>query len=494
MTSDRIVRSIENGKMSNKPSTRVAALSEAKTKTKTKTKAVDDAPRASTSAAAGGSALARLPPELWVHVLRQAFDVSESWAYDTSSRMRCMTAAWAQDETFLANDGQRGRELWSWRLVSRAWNALLLPLLFDSFLVYGSARDLERAVRALQGCVGASETGRFVRYLTFRFDEPDEGAEGGWPVEDVASQIYQVIKLCPGIEEILWIAADDLPAVIIPALQATSVRKLHLRDWRDNPPGEALLDFAAAVPSLEVLGLVEACLDMDRAIYVQPRGGRSMPNLQHIALRLANANVPFIRALGSFDLPRLTSVVGDAYQSADIDALQPLLQRHGKSLKKLVLLYPHAHKTYGLELSLLALCPFLEEYITHLPLCREQRALPSLPRLRRIGLFGFVPAAGSFSEPLTQTDRQAWWDEKQPCHKAFLTSLSRASLPALSAITLFDLFPLEVQNWAEYVYGLVDAVAHGYVMQGITLENADGQPVLALLDACLSQSRRMAAA
>ncbi|KZO89915.1 hypothetical protein CALVIDRAFT_543147 [Calocera viscosa TUFC12733] len=433
-------------------------------------------------------ALARLPPELWVHVIRQAFDASESWEYDTSSRMRRMTGAWSRDETFLPNDGQRGRELWSWRLVSRSWNCLLLPLLFDSFLVYGFNHDLQRAIRMLQGCVGAEGTGRFVRYLTFRFDEGEEAEEGGWPVEDVAPQIFKVIKLCPGIEEILWIAADDLPACIIPALQATTVRKLHLRDWRDNPPGNALLNFVASIPSIEVLGLVEACLEMPEAPYVQPLQRRSILNLRHIALRLANANAAFIRALGSCDLPRLTSVVGDAYQSADIDALQPLLQQHGPSLKKLVLLYPHANKNYDQELSLLALCPALEEYSTHISLLDSQRIFPDLPRLRRIGLFGFVPAAGSFSEPLTHLGRQAWWDEKKDSHKAFLSSLSKGSLPALSAITLFDLYPLEVKNWAQYVYALVDTMSNKYMMQGIRLENADEQPVQALLDACLSKS------
>ncbi|EJT96758.1 hypothetical protein DACRYDRAFT_112381 [Dacryopinax primogenitus] len=63
----------------------------------------------------------------------------------------------------------------------------------------------------------------------------------------------------------------------------------------------------------------------------------------------------------------------------------------------------------------------------------------TLLHLRRTGLFGFVPTVGSFSEPFDTPEPQNWWDAKKGGHEAFLTSLGKASFPALESVTLFNL-------------------------------------------------------
>ncbi|KZO89913.1 hypothetical protein CALVIDRAFT_543145 [Calocera viscosa TUFC12733] len=438
------------------------------------------------------SALARCPIEVWEQILTAVVYASrkpltskrgaisldryrnrvEYYGYITEAYQPHTTAwtAWYEDIRF-AVDISSKRTVnsfdWSHRLVCKAWNRLLLPLLLQTVRVHKDYTQLEKTLAMLGTDVGGHTLGYFVRRLLVHVmyfqdwdvKEPDD--------KTATSLMSRLFELCPRLQDVRYVEDVILPSTDLSARYFSNVKRLAMGCGMTIDTN-TLLDFCASLPCLEELDITSY-----HNTGPTETGGRRpcLSSLTHLAVSSTDSD-EFLVYLASCDFPSLKHIfLADAYR-ADMSGAMPLLQAHGINLRSVVFAHLTRPPDDAVEIALLRLCPNVQEYTTCLPWAVSHALFPSLPRLRSLAACGFGIHISSQDIEL----HTAHFTQPQNTAHLFFAKLNPDNTPSLAVIKALDLEGTTAQGVP--LLNTISAVSDICRARGICFQDALEQEIV----------------
>jgi hypothetical protein len=241
-----------------------------------------------------------LPPEVWRIIFRFATDVPG--IFDTSflPALQNSPRSWSE-----VNDATSFRTKFALVRVSRLWNQMSLPLLYE-YVFIRNANVLDAFATRLQNrnneedyVARAATLAHQLRY-TKRLEMPAYLDRQ----EAFGREMTIILSSCPNLVVLHMDENTLFLPPILPSLQKTCRGVKHLR-WRFRGPGDALLRVIPSFDALEVLDIV------DRVFWVDPKTHRAAPitlmKLHTVIIQYDDGCV-VMDALSLWKLPRLTRV------------------------------------------------------------------------------------------------------------------------------------------------------------------------------------------